>query len=80
MANLGLEIIILTVLIIYFGVFMTHNIYKQYEKEILNTIKLIREIDPNFNNGIGSNNFNFFIELIKKLLPRKIKNIIKKFL
>ena len=57
-----------------------NNIYKQYEKEILNTIKLIREIDPNFNNGIGYNNFNFFIELIKKLLPRKIKNIIKKFL
>ena len=35
MANLGLEIIILTVLIIYFGVFMTHNIYKKYEKDYL---------------------------------------------
>ena len=30
MANLGLELLIFTVLIIYFGVFMTQNIYKQY--------------------------------------------------
>ena len=35
MANLGLELLILTVLIIYFGVFMTQNIYKQYEKDYL---------------------------------------------
>ena len=35
MTNLGLELLILTVLIIYFGVFMTQNIYKQYEKAYL---------------------------------------------
>ena len=35
MANLGLELFILTVLIIYFGVFMTQNIYDQYEKAYL---------------------------------------------
>ena len=35
MTNLGLELLILTVLIIYFGVFMTQSIYKQYEKAYL---------------------------------------------
>ena len=29
MTNLGLELLILTVLLIYFGVFMTQNFYKQ---------------------------------------------------
>ena len=29
MTNLGLEILILTVLLIYFGVFMTQNFYQQ---------------------------------------------------
>jgi len=33
MTNLGLELLILTVLLIYFGVFMTQSIYKQYEKK-----------------------------------------------
>ena len=35
MTNLGLELLILTVLLIYFGVFMTQNIYEQYEKAYL---------------------------------------------
>ncbi len=35
MTNLGLELLILTVLLIYFGVFMTQSIYKQYEKAFL---------------------------------------------
>ena len=29
MTNLGLELLILTVLLIYFGVFMTQNFYQQ---------------------------------------------------
>ena len=32
MTNLGLELLILIVLLIYFGVYMTQNIYDQYEK------------------------------------------------
>ena len=34
MTNLGLELLILTVLLIYFGVFMTQSIYRKYEKAI----------------------------------------------
>ena len=57
-----------------------NSIYSIYEKEIIKSIKIIREIEPNFKNGIVSNNFNFFIEYLKKFLPRKIKNILKKFI
>ena len=35
MTNLGLELLILTVLLICFGVFMTQSIYKQYKKAYL---------------------------------------------
>ena len=35
MTNLGLELIILIVLLIYFGFFVTQSIYKQYEKTYL---------------------------------------------
>ena len=35
MTNLGLELLILTVLLIYFGVFMTQSIYRKYEKVYL---------------------------------------------
>ena len=35
MTNLGLDLLILTMLLIYFGVFMTQNIYHQYEKAYL---------------------------------------------
>ena len=35
MTNLGLELLILTVLLIYFGVFMTQSIYRKYEKAYL---------------------------------------------
>lgn len=56
-----------------------NNIYVKYEKEILNSIKIIRGIDPNFSDGINPNN-NFFIKFLKLFLPRKIKNIIRKFL
>ena len=35
MTNLGLDLLILTMLLIYFGVFMTQNIYEQYEKAYL---------------------------------------------
>ena len=38
MTNLGLELLILTMLLIYFGVFMTQNIYDQYEKAYLRKI------------------------------------------
>ena len=32
MTNLGLELLILIMLLVYFGLFMTQNIYDQYEK------------------------------------------------
>ena len=35
MTNLGLEILILTVLLIYFGVFMTQNFYQQGMRSLL---------------------------------------------
>ena len=35
MTNLGLELLILTVLLIYFGVFITQSIYRKYEKAYL---------------------------------------------
>ncbi len=35
MTNLGLELLILTVLLIYFGVFITQSIYRKYEKVYL---------------------------------------------
>ena len=35
MTNLGLELLILTGLFIYFGIFITQSIYKQYEKAYL---------------------------------------------
>lgn len=56
-----------------------NNIYNEYEKEIKNTLKIIREIDPLFNYGIGFDNDLFLIKLLKKYLPRKIKNKIKQF-
>ena len=38
MTNLGLELLILTVLLIYFGVFITQSIYKKYEKAYLRKV------------------------------------------
>ena len=35
MTNLGLKLLILTLLLIYFGVFVTQNIYEKYEKAYL---------------------------------------------
>ena len=35
MTNLGLELLILTMLIIYFGIFITKNIYEKSEKAFL---------------------------------------------
>jgi len=35
MTNLGLELLIFNFLLIYFGVFMTQNIYEKYEKAYL---------------------------------------------
>ena len=35
MTNLGIELLILTVLLIDFGVFMTQSIYRKYEKAYL---------------------------------------------
>ena len=32
MTNLGLELLILTVLLIYFGIFMTQNFYEQVKR------------------------------------------------
>tara|TARA_A100000164_G_scaffold110256_1_gene97049 strand:- start:329 stop:490 length:162 start_codon:yes stop_codon:yes gene_type:complete len=35
MTNLGLELLILAVLLIYFGILITQNIYEKYEKAYL---------------------------------------------
>lgn len=55
-------------------------IYKIYEEEIQDSLKQIRLIEPNFEAGIGLNNNTFLKRKMQKLLPRKIKNFIKKFL
>ncbi len=49
MTNLGLELLIFIVLLIYFGVFMTQGIYKQYEKAYLRKTFFCSksESDPN---------------------------------
>ena len=55
------------------------SIYKIYEKEILKSITKIRNIDPNFEDGIKKNNF-LFLEIFKVYLPRRIKNLIRRFI
>ena len=54
------------------------SIYEIYEKKLLETLKIIREIDISFNDGILKQK-NFFNEKIKSLIPIKIKNIIRRF-
>ncbi len=53
-------------------------IYKIYEKELLNTLFNLKKIDIKFASGIRKNN-NFILERIKYLIPRKLKNIIRRF-
>ncbi len=54
-------------------------IYEQYENEILNTLEKIKKIDINFKEGIIKNN-NYIKEKISYLLPRKLKNFLRRFL
>jgi len=55
------------------------SIYKIYEKEILKSLTIIRNIDPDFEDGIKKRN-NLFSEIIKTYLPRGFKNFIRRFI
>ena len=55
-------------------------IYKIYEQEILDSLKQIRLIEPNFEAGIGLSKNTFLKRKIHKLLPKKVKKYIRKFL
>ncbi len=55
------------------------SIYERYETQLINTLNQIRNFDKNFNSGIVKNNHNFK-DKIKQLIPRKIKNFIRKFI
>ena len=54
-------------------------IYNIYEKEIMKSLAKIRNINPNFEDGIKKRNI-FFSEIIKIYLPRKVKNFIRRFI
>ena len=56
-----------------------NNIYEIYEKEILETISQIKEINPKFKAGILKKH-NFIKEKIKYLFPRKLKKVLRRFL
>ena len=53
-------------------------IYEEYESALLNTIKQIKKIDINFKEGIKEKNYSIK-EKISYLLPRKLKNFLKRF-
>ena len=55
------------------------SIYKIYEEKILNSLMEIRKIDKLFSSGIKKNN-NLVREKISYFLPRKIKNLIRRFI
>ena len=54
-------------------------LYEIYEKEILETINKVREIYPDFKAGIIKNK-NYLNEKIKNLIPRNLKNLIRRFI
>jgi len=54
-------------------------VYEIYEESILKVLSEVRQLDKNFNKGIYPNP-NILKEKLKKILPRKIKNFIRRFL
>ena len=54
-------------------------IYKIYEKEILKSLNQIKNINPNFEDGIKKRNI-LFSEIFKLHLPRRVKNLIRRFI
>ena len=55
------------------------SIYEIYEKNILSTISDIRKVDKDFSDGIIKNRI-ILKEKIKYFVPRKIKNLLRRFL
>ncbi len=55
------------------------SIYKIYEEKLLNSLMQIRLLNENFDAGINDKPF-FLKENIKRIIPRKIKNMIHKFI
>ena len=56
-----------------------NEIYKRYEKQLISTLKQIREIDADFDSGIIKSH-NFFKQKIKLLIPRNLKNFVRRFI
>ena len=54
-------------------------IYKTYEEEILKSLTKLRNINPNFEDGIKKRNI-LFSEIVKVYLPRRVKNLIRRFI
>ena len=55
------------------------SIYTIYEKKLLDSLVEIRKIDINFTDGIIKNS-NYFKEKIKTFIPRKLKNLIRRYI
>ncbi len=56
-----------------------NEIYKRYEEQLISSLKQIREIDEGFYYGINTSH-NIFKEKIKLVIPRFLKNFIRRFL
>ena len=54
-------------------------IYEEYENQLLNTLEQIKKIDINFKSGIIIKH-NYMKEKLSYLLPRKLKNFLRRFL
>ena len=53
-------------------------IYEIYEKEIKNSIKIIREFDIGFSYGINKNNL-LLKNKLKRIIPKEIKELIRRY-
>ena len=54
-----------------------NEIYKRYEEQLISSLKQIREIDEFFNCGINTSH-NYFKEQIKLVIPRFLKDFIRR--
>ena len=54
------------------------QIYEDYEREILKSLSIIRDFNPNFKAGIQKKR-NFDIDKLKGLVPKNIKSFIRSF-
>ena len=54
-------------------------IYEEYENALLDSLEEIKKIDIDFKAGIIKNN-NYIKEKISYFLPRKLKNLLRRFL